>query len=445
MRDLMVASFLVVLVPLAFYRPFVAYLLWGWTALLIPTNYLYGFLAGGRFNFLFAILTLVLVAFGRVKGVAYEFNRTTGLMLLFMVHVSLSVLFGYPGNPHNAYYYEIFLKAMVYCLLAPLFITSRVRLHAMLLMIALGLGFHGVVIGLKLVSSGGGHIVVGPNGSMLFDRNHLSTALAMALPILYYLYMHSARKWVKLGLLAAFGLTAFTIMGSGSRGGFVALAVTGLWLVKTSRRKFATLFVVASLGIAFYSFAPESWLSRLQTIEHVEEDMSFMGRVIAWKMSSAIALANPLFGGGIHAVQVQYVWDQFLTAQGLLGFISTPIPTFSAKAAHSIYFETMGDLGFVGFLLFLALLLNGLLARREIRTLLAGTGKRHLWAIDMADMLMLSILAYMVGGLNVSLAYLESIYIVLVTIEMLKRHCMKIKAAEDGRLAVPALPVMRRR
>lgn len=441
----MVASFLVVLVPLAFYRPFVAYLLWGWTALLIPTNYLYGFLAGGRFNFLFAILTLVLVAFGRVKGVAYQFNRTTGLMLLFTVHVSLSVLFGYPGNPHNAYYYEIFLKAMVYCLLAPLFITSRVRLHAMLLMVALGFGFHGVVIGLKLVSSGGAHIVAGPNGSMLYDRNHLSTALAMALPILYYLYMHSVRKWVKLGLLAAFGLSAFAIVGSGSRGGFVALAVTGLWLVKTSRRKFATLFVVACLGVVFYSFAPESWLERLQSIEHADEDASFMGRVVAWKISSAIALSNPLFGGGLHAVQIQYVWDQFLTSQGLLGFVYTPIPTFSAKAAHSIYFEVMGDLGLVGFALFVILLLNGLYTRREIRQLLAATGKRHVWASDMADMLMLSIMAYMVGGLFVSLAYLEAIYMVLVIMEMLRQRVLKIVAAEAAMTLVPAVPVMRGR
>lgn len=445
MRDLMVASFLVVLIPLAFYRPFVAYLLWGWTTVLIPTNYLYGFLAGGRFNFLFAILTLVLVALGRVRGVAYEFNRTTGLMLLFTAHVSLSALFGYAGNPHNGYYYEIFLKGVAYCLLAPLFLTSRLRLHAMLVMIALGFGFHGMVIGLKLISSGGGHVVVGPTGSMLYDRNHLSSALAMALPILYYLYQHSARKWVKLGMLAAFGLTAFTIMGSGSRGGFVALAVTGLWLVKTSRRKFVTLFVVACLGIAFYAFAPESWLNRLQTIEHADEDASFMGRVIAWKLSSAIALANPVFGGGLHAVQVQYVWDQFLTAQGLLGFISTPIPTFRAKAAHSIYFETMGDLGLVGFVLFMMLLLNGLYARREIRRRLANTGNRYLWATDMADMLMLSIVAYMVGGLFVSLAYLEANYIVLVVMEMLRQRVLKIVAAETGAPAPPPIPILQRR
>ncbi len=261
----------------------------------------------------------------------------------------------------------------------------------------------------------------------------------MVLPILYYLYMHSARKWVKLGMLAAFGLTAFTIVGSGSRGGFVALAVTALWLVKTSRRKWVTIVVVATLGMVFYAFAPESWLARLQTIEHAEEDSSFMGRVIAWKISSAIALSNPIFGGGLHAVQVQYVWDQFLTSQGLLGFISTPIPTFRAKAAHSIYCETMGDIGFVGLMLFMALLVNGLMARRKIRRLLSGTGKQYLWATDMADMLMLSVLAYMVGGLTVSLAYLEAIYIVLVIMEMLKQYALKVKAADPKLLGVPVV------
>lgn len=440
MRDMMVACFLVILIPLAIARPFLAYLLWGWTALLTPTNYLYGFLAGGRFNLLFAVLTLALLLLGQVRS-PYKLTRATTLMLLLLIHVSLSVLLAYPNNPHNTYYYDIFLKVMVFCLLAPFFVTSRLRLHAMVLMVALGLGFHGVVTGLKLISSGGGHIVEGPAGSMLHDRNHYSTALALALPILYYLYMHSARKWVKLGFLAAFALTALTIMGGGSRGGFVALAVTGLWLIMASRRKFLTLGLVAALAVSLYAFAPDSWLERLETIEHADEDASFMGRVIAWKISSAIALVNPVFGGGLHAVQVQYVWDMFLTSQGLLGFVDTPIPTFRAKAAHSIYFETMGDLGLVGFLLFMTLLLNGLYTRVEIKRLLADTGKRHLWAKDLSDMLMLSVIAYMVGGLTVSLAYLEAIYVVLVTMEMLKQQVLKIKAQENKVPAVLQSPV----
>lgn len=441
MRDLMVAGFLLVLIPLAIARPFIAYLVWGWTALLIPTNYLYGFLAGGRFNMLFAVLTLALLFLGRVRGEPYKLTRTTTLLLLFLIHVSLSVLLGYSGNRHNAYYYELFLKTMVFCLMAPFFVNSRLRLHAMLAMIALGFGFHGVVIGLKVISSGGSHTVTGPNGSMLYDRNHLSVALAMCLPILYYLHMHSARKWVKLGFLAAFGLTALTIMGSGSRGGFVALAVTGLWLIKTGRRKVLTFTVVGTLAIAFYALAPDAWLGRLHTIGEAQEDASFMGRVVAWKISSAIALANPVFGGGLHAVQIQYVWDTFVTSQGLLGFVNTAIPTFSAKAAHSIYFETMGDLGLVGFFLFVVVLMNGIFTQREIRRLVAGDGKRLLWVSDMADMLMLSIIAYMVGGLTVSLAYLEAIYMVLVIIEMLKQYVLKLKTAEARGLAVRATPV----
>lgn len=440
MRDLMVASFLLVLIPLALARPFIAYLLWGWTALVIPTNYLFGFLAGGRFNLLFAVLTLSLLLLGRVKGQPYKLTRTTGLLLLFLIHVSLAVLLGYSGNRHNEYYYDLFLKTMVFCLVAPFFVNSRLRLHAMLAMIALGLGFHGVVIGMKVIASGGAHTVVGPNASMMYDRNHLSTALAMVLPILYYLHMHSARKWVKLGFLAAFGLTALTIMGSGSRGGFVALAVTGLWLIKTGRRKVLSFTLVGALALAFYAFAPDAWLGRLNTIGEAQEDASFMGRVIAWKISSAIALANPVFGGGIHAVQIQYVWDMFVGAQGLLGFVDTPIPTFRAKAAHSIYFETMGDLGLVGFLLFMAVLMNGVFTRREIRRLVAPDGKRLQWASDMADMLMLSIVAYMVGGLTVSLAYLEAIYIVLMIMEMLKQQVLRIKAGEARSLAIRTPP-----
>ncbi len=428
MRDLMVATFLVVLIPLAFARPFIAYLLWGWTAVLVPTNYLYGFLSGGRFNMLFAAITIALLLLGRVKGESYRMTGTPALLLLFLVHASLCALFAYGGNALNGYYYEILIKVMVFSLLMPFFVNSRLRLHSVMLMIALGLGFHGVVDGLKIISSGGSHNQMGINGTMIGDNNHYSTALALCLPILYYLHMHSVRKWVKLGFLAGFCLNALTIMGSGSRGGFVALSVTGLWLMLTSRRKVLTSTLVILLAAALLAFAPESWLSRIETIQDANDDASFMGRVIAWKISSAIALNNPMFGGGFHAVQIQYIWDMFVTSQGLLGFVSTPVPTFSAKAAHSIYFETMGDLGLVGFLIFVTILIKGLVTRFQIRRLISKDDKHYLWARDMADMLMLSIIAYMVGGLTVSLAYFESIYIIIMLMEMLRRHVVKIKA-----------------
>lgn len=422
MRDLMFAMVMLMVLPLAMLRPVNAFYLWGWTAALIPTSYFFGFMGQARVNLIFAILTLLLIFLGKVKWSEYQPNRVTWLYLLFTIHATLVFVFGYSGNPFNAQYYENFLKLMVFCLLIPIFINSRLRLHVMLLVIVLGLGFHGVLEGLKTLASGGGHNMSGPEGSMLSDRNHLSTALAVVLPLIYYLYFYTHNKLIRWGFLVAFGLVTLAILGGGSRGGFLALAVVGFWLIMTTRHRWLTLFLVLLTGSLFYLFAPSEWTERLSTIQEATLDESFMGRLIAWKISSALALNNPVFGGGFHAVQVQYVWDMFKESQGLLGFIETPVPDFRAKAAHSIYFEVMGDMGLIGFFIFMAILLQSIFSRFAIKRMATQLGPGFDWARDMADMLVLAVIAYMAGGGGVSLGYFEVIYMIIMLMEMLRIH-----------------------
>lgn len=429
MRDLMFAMAMLLAIPLAIARPINAYYLWGWTAVLIPTSFFYGFMANARMNLVFAVLTLTLVALGRVKWSDYQPNRVTWLYLLFLAHATMAFLLGYEGNPDNARYYEFLAKIMVFCLLMPLFINSRLRMHVMLLVIVLGLGLHGVLNGLKTLASAGGHLMLGPDGTMISDRNHLSTALALVLPIIFYLYMYTESKLMRLGFLGAFAVVALAIMGGGSRGGFVALAVVGVWLIMTSRHRVRTLMFVGVLGFAFYYFGAGLWADRLSSIQEANEDASFMGRVIAWKISSALALNHPVFGAGFHAVQVQYVWDMFKTSPSLLGFLDLPVPEFSAKAAHSIYFEVMGDMGLVGFFLFMTILLQSIHSRFAIKRMVEKLGRGYLWARDMADMLMLAVIAYMAGGAAVSLAYFEVIYMVVMLMELLRLHMVRVQDA----------------
>lgn len=422
MRDIVFALLMLCALPMAIARPFNAYLLWGWTGLIVPTAYLYGFMSGARVNLTFAVLTLGLILIGRIKWRDYQSNTVTWLYLILVAHSTLVFLFAYPNNPHNALYYEFFVKGLFFALVMPFFVRDRIQFHALLIVIALGLGLHGVLNGLKTIASAGGHNMFGPAGTMLADRNHLSTAMALLLPILFYLQTYSANRLLRMGCLGAIGVVVLAILGGGSRAGFVAVSVVGVWLVFTTRRKGLALALLVGAVAAFLMFAPEDVVSRLSTIKEADADSSFMGRVIAWKVSSAIALANPLLGGGFHAVQVQEIWDTFRMSPGLFGFLNLPVPDFSAKAAHSIYFEVMGDLGFVGLGLFLTILLRALWNRRIIKKVTAQLGASHQWARDMSDMLMLSVLAYMVGGASVSLGYLEVVYMIVMLMELLRLH-----------------------
>lgn len=430
MRDLMFAMMMLVAIPLAIARPFNAYLFWAWTAVVIPTSYFYGFMVNARLNLLFAILTLLLIALGRVPWKVYQTNRVTWFYLLFLLHATLVFLLAYPGNRYNAEYYELIVKSLLFSLVMPFFVRERVHMHALIIVIVLGFGLHGVLNGLKTIASLGGHNMLGPAGTMIADRNHLSTALALTLPLLYYLFQQSSHRLIRLAFLGAFVVVALSIVGGGSRGGFVALTVVSGWLVITSRKRWSALALLAVLAMLFVNLAPEEWLNRLSTIETAGEDESFMGRVIAWQVSSAIALGNPVFGGGFHAVQAQAIWEEFLRAPSLLGFLNLPVPEFSAKAAHSIYFEIMGDMGFVGLFIFLGILFHAIRTRYVIKFQLKNMGPQWVWARDMADMLLLCIVAYMAGGAAVSLGYFEVIYMVVMLMEMLRLHVASAVRAE---------------
>ncbi|ADU98517.1 putative O-glycosylation ligase, exosortase A system-associated [Alicycliphilus denitrificans] len=440
MRDLSFALMLLAVLPLALVRPFNAYLLWGWTGMLAPTTYFYGFMVGARVNFVFAVLTLVFLLLGRVPWRNYQGNMVTWLYLLFAVHATLSFWLGYAGNPFDEQYYEILIKGLLFALVMPFFVRERVHFHAMFIIIALGLGIHGVLNGLKTIASAGGNLMLGPAGTMLADRNHLSTALALVLPLLLYLQTYTANRLIRLGYLGAVCVVVLAILGGGSRAGFIAVSVVGMWLVLTTRRKGLALVLVVAAVVGFLAFAPENIMERMSTIKEADDDSSFMGRVYAWRISSAIALANPFFGGGFHAVQIQSIWDTFKASPGLLGFLHLPVPEFSAKAAHSIYFEVMGDLGFVGLGLFLFILLRALWSRQTIKRSTLRLGASYQWARDMADMLMLAVLAYMVGGAAVSVGYFEVIYMVVMLMELLRLN-VKRALADSTRQAATLMAV----
>lgn len=423
MRDLMMLGAMLVFVPLSLANAFIAYLLWGWTAVLSPVYYLYGFMQSVRFNMLFALVAIAMLVFGRLKNPGkFTLNPTTGLLILFALHGSLSAAFAYPHNPFNLEYYTGLMKVMVFCLLMPVFVNSRLRIHAMLIMVILGLGFHGTLEGLKFLASGGGHRVSGIPTTMMGDNNHFAVAMVMSVPIAYYLSHYSKTRLVRFGFFCGMLLAVAAILGTYSRGGFLGLTVVGLGVAMGAPKKWLAVGLVLLGAVTVIAFAPESWFDRIQSIQNAGEDTSFMGRVAAWRISSAIALENPIFGGGFHALQLQSTWNTFKESSGLLGFVDIPHMPLIAKAAHSIYFEVMGDLGFVGLFIFLAVLGNALWTRRQIKRLAKQGGEQLKWAGDLANLLGVSLMAYMVGGAGVSLAYFETMYVLVMLMEVLRQH-----------------------
>jgi probable O-glycosylation ligase (exosortase A-associated) len=83
------------------------------------------------------------------------------------------------------------------------------------------------------------------------------------------------------------------------------------------------------------------------------------------------------------------------------------------RDVHSIYFEVMGEHGFIGFGLFMLLgLLAWLRANQVIRRCKKDPEKK--WASDLASMIQVSLVGYAAGGAFLGMAYFDLPYHLMI-------------------------------
>jgi len=434
MRDLMALGAFLIMLGVGTRNAFLAYLLWGWAGLIALDTYLYGFMQNVTYVQIFALICLAQILMKRDDElIKLSLDRTVVLIIIFSIHALLSATFAAPGVARNWELFSNLIKTFLFCLLMPMMVTSRFRIHALIVVIALAISFHGGLDGLKFLASGGAHSARG--NAKLGDNNHFAMTVLMVTPLLLYLYNYTERKLIRWGFMMALIVTALAVVATGSRGGLLSMVALAVWVILKSSRKVMGLFVVAFVMILIVQTAPESWSNRMNTINDASADTSFMGRVTAWKRASAIAVENPILGGGFHAGQAPSLFQQYRYKQGLLGFIDTPDVGYPA-ASHSIYFEVMGDLGFVGLFFFLLIIGNAFITRLKIKKLTKRNEHVSLvWASDLSDMLAGSLIVYIIGGALLSAAYFDLPYILMMLMEVLKQQVKR--DITEANLALP--------
>jgi probable O-glycosylation ligase (exosortase A-associated) len=436
MRDILFLSVMLTMVPLALRYPMIGVMGWAWTALLSPPDWLYSYMAGVPFNKLFAAVTVISMVLA-ARQLNFRMNRELWLILCLFVVATISAIFSIDQGDAGWTLYWRLAKIMVFAFVITAVVRTRLDIHALLLAVALGMGFVGLSEGLFYLVSGGGHKIVGNRS--VGDNNALAVVLLMVVPVIVYLASQAEVRIVKLIGFASVGLVVTAIIGTFSRGGLIGLVALVLFMLAQSRRKGVGLLAVTVVAVIVVLVAPESWYHRMDTISDASQDSSFMGRVVAWKISTMIALARPLFGGGFHAVQHAFAWSYYGHDMQLLSFIPTPEPDVFPHAAHSIYFETLGDLGFIGLILFLGLIVT--IYRNASVTRRLATGRPDLrWAADLARALQASLVAYMVAGAAVSMSYVDFFYI-LVAVSSLLRRLVAAETRAPVAIARPAIRI----
>ena len=399
MRDLVLLAALLGVFPLILRAPQIGVLTWIWLTLMSPQREVYGFLGDFNLNFYVAILTAVAWLFSRERKIAPA-NLVTVLLVLFGIWISITTYYALQYD-FSYVLWNRAIKTLILGLVILAVANSKARLQAIIWVTVLSLGYFGVKGGGFVLLTGGRHHVFGPENTMIEDNNNLGLALVMILPFMNYLRITSRAAWVRFGLVAAMGLSIVAVIGTYSRGALLALGVSGLAYALKSRSSIIPLVLGGLVIAALPSLVPSGWFDRMSTINSYNADSSFEGRIEAWKTSFNIAKARPT-GGGFSSVNLEWVAQAF----------HSPGSLTVGRAAHSIYFEVLGDHGFIGLLLFLLLLAAGWYNTSAI--LSATRDRPELdWANKLARMMQVSMIGFLVGGAALSMAYYDGFIIVI--------------------------------
>lgn len=414
MRDLLMLGLMLPMVYFASRSAFAAWLFWAWASLSGVQDFMYGFMRGISYVQWFALLTLLLVLMRRDPNIAPQGTRFPGacwLMVGLAVHGLFAATMAYDGLVRNWEIATNLVKIVLLCVLMPYVVTTRQRVQIAVLAIVMAIGVQGVLDGLRFLKSGGGHLAVG-NGR-LGDRNDYAMHLVVIVPLLVYLFTQLRGKLARMAALGAVTLTVLAVVSTQSRGAMVSLAATALWLVFRSGRKLMAASVVAVGVVLVLTLAPARWFERMHTIDNAAEtDASFLGRVEAWKRASAMAIEHPVFGAGFRAVQAQSIFEKYRNNPGFLGWVDTP-PSYFPRAAHSIYFEVMSDMGFVGLAWFLAVMFSCFYLTGRARKRAKALGPPWQWAMELAAMVNVSMVGYLVAGAALSVSYVDLPYLLV--------------------------------
>ena len=292
-----------------------------------------------------SIGALALLVLGRVgRRLPIHWDGVRGLALgAFLVWAAASHLWSVAPAVTDVWLVGLVKVALAWLLVVNLVTTPR-RLAIVCLALVAG----------SIVTSVGGILryVSGDELSQGFrtlwlgvygDPNYLAEYLALTVPLaVAFIARPGTRIGVRLVCAVALLLAVTCIVLTFSRGGFLGLVFGGLvWALRERAQRTKALVLSASLALGVAVFAPATYWERTDTLEEFEQDQSALGRIYAWHVASAANLDRPLRGVGGGAFRE--AWPLYAGADARR----------EALVAHNIFLDTLGELGWVGFFLFL--------------------------------------------------------------------------------------------
>lgn len=426
MRDIFVTVVVFGTLPWIFKRPYWGAVLWIWISVMNPHAQGWGFATTFPFAAIIAAITMVSLFI-------YKGDKTLPMVPTIIVFIGfflwMTITSVFAIHPDLVFdQWNKVAKIFGMTLVVMMALKERKHIELMIWSIVISIGYYGIKGGIFTIRSGGGERVWGPAGTFIAGNNEVALAFVMAIPLMIYLMKITKNRWGRYAFMASIALCALSALGSYSRGALLAIATMGAFFWIKSKEKIAIGLALILLVPMLLLIMPSQWHERMDTIQEYKADASAMGRVNAWRMATNLAIDRPLGGGFV-------IYDAGVFAR------YAPVPE-DVHAAHSIYFQILGEHGFFG--LFLYLLIGVLTWRTGSWVIKHARPDPTLgWATDLAVMLQVSLLGFAVGGAFLSLAYFDVPYyimVIMVATRLVVERQLKTAAASSVAAALSKKP-----
>ncbi len=245
------------------------------------------------------------------------------------------------------------VKTVLFAAFVPYVIRSRVQIEAFVQIYVFSMAANIVPFGLKTLISGGGYgsnLGLQEGNSGLSEGGLLSTASLMVVPIAVYLAEHGQLvPRLKLLTLAYWGIAALAIVtaiGTYERSALIGLLVLGIAMWMRSKHRISFGIVIGLVAALVVYATSNAWTARISTVGNYQSEGSAMVRILVWKWTLSYAATHPL-GGGFMSYLINRV--EVMPGDDDPGFIQF------GRAFHSVYFELLGEQGYPGLAMFVAL------------------------------------------------------------------------------------------
>jgi O-antigen ligase len=270
-----------------------------------------------------------------------------------------------------------------------------------------GRGGYGIIIGGTTVLGGGGasrlssegvNGVGGYSTYFLANASEFGLAMCIAYPLCYFLFRGVRSRLLKLTCLALLAMFIVSIVFSGSRGAFIGVVATLVYLLIKEKKLLIGLVAIAILSFPAIYLVSDQYVERIESISDYETDESVAVRFQLWRAAVDMVADYPVFGVGT---------GNFPNAYG--GTYRDKDSANLYWSPHNVFIQILTEMGLVGFSIYILFIASIFWINGKSRKLLSGL-PGHKTLVYLSHGIDVILVGYIVAGQFITATYYPHLF-----------------------------------